>query len=116
MHQSFGHSLEPLVWVLATEVRVSGIKIDADAWTFDQAIDPIKPVGVFAVLLMSFQPDRDSSRLRHLRGFHQGVAHQNKILLLARPFWFRTFIGIDHRRSALGGETDRLLEILGADL
>src|SRR5581483_7641284 len=94
---------------------VPGIEVDSQARALDQAINSVKAVRKLAVLLVAFQPNKDPARLGDLRRLHQGVAHQNEILLFAGPPGFGAFVGIDYRRAAFGGEADSLLEVFGAD-
>jgi hypothetical protein len=44
------------------------------------------------------------------------VAHQDEVFGLGGPGGFGAFVGVDDGRAALGGETDGLLEVFGADL
>ena len=68
------------------------------------------------VLLVRFQADQDSPRLGHGGRLVERVAHQHVIVLDRRPGLLGALVGVDHRCAALGGETDRLFQVLGADV
>src|ERR1039458_3271186 len=116
VHQPFDHALQPLVGILPAQEGVAGVEVDADAGALDQSLDAVQAVGMFAVLLVALDANEDAARLGYLGRLHQRVAHQDKVLGLGAPARLGAFVGVDHRRAALGGETDRLLEVFGADL
>ena len=49
---------QPLVRILAAQIGVAGVEIDADGGAFDQLGDAVEPGGMFAILLVRFRPMR----------------------------------------------------------
>ena len=116
MHQSVLDVFEPCDGILAGDIAVAGVEVDADGRRIDQCEDAVKPGGRLGVLLVRFQSDEDAARLGHGGRFMQGVAHQHMIVVGRRPGLLGPFVGIDHRGVALGGKTNRLLQVFRADL
>ena len=76
MHQTACDPVEPLVRVLAGQVAIAGVEVDADGRTFDQFVYVVQAVGRFAVLLMALQPKGDAARLGDFGRLLEGVAHE----------------------------------------
>ena len=116
MHQPVHDAGQPVIGIaLSGEVAVARVEVDADGGTGHELADAVEARGRFAVLLVGLEADQDAARLGDLGGLHQRVAHQHEILRLGGPRRLGAFIGVDHRRAALGGAADRLLEPLRAD-
>src|ERR1035441_2014217 len=115
VHEALHDALQPLVGIVSAQEGVASIEVDADAGALDQALDAIQAVGVLAILLVALDADEDAARLDDLGGLHQRVAHEDEVLSLGAPAWLGAFVSVDHRRAALGGEANRLLEVFGAD-
>src|SRR5437867_9491309 len=82
VNESADYFLQPLVRIMAAEIAVARVEVDPNGRALHQFIDTVQPLGVFAVLLVRLEPDPDATRLSDLRCFHQGVAHENMVLLL----------------------------------
>ena len=57
VHQPPGDALEPGIDVMAAQVGVARVEIDADGGRLHQVVDPVKPVGMARVLGVRLQPD-----------------------------------------------------------
>ena len=61
VHQPVGHVLEPGIRIVAAEVGVARVKVDANGRTLHQRVDPIQSFGMLAVLLVGFQSDQNAA-------------------------------------------------------
>ena len=105
------------IGVVAAEVAVAGVEVDADG----RANRPGRRCGrgrrgacctAGAARCRCRMPRGSATRAASL----EHVAHQHVVLLLGGPVGLGALVGVDDRRAAFGGEADRLLEVLGADL
>jgi hypothetical protein len=106
---------EPGVGVVAAEVTVAGVEVDAECGALDETEDAVEAVGMFRVLLVRFESNEDSPGFSDEGGLLDRVTHEHMIFGLCCPFGFGAFVGVDHRCAAFGGEADRLLKVFNAD-
>ncbi len=108
--------LQPDNRIVAAQVGVAGVEIDTDGGRIHEAHNAVEAGRRLAVLLMGLDPNQNTTVLGESRRLRQRVLHQHMVFLPRSPAGLGPLVCVHHGRTALGGEANRLLEVIAADV